>query len=628
MTRLQPAVAFRQMRALFGLGAAGGLTDEHLLEIFSTGQREAAEAAFATLAERHGPMVLRVCQGVLGDSHDVHDAFQATFLVLVRKAGSLWIRDSLGPWLHGVALRVATKAKVAAIRRQTHERRAAEAGEATCHGEYDGHASTLHEEIDKLPQKYRAPIVLCYLEGLTHEGAATALNWPVGTVRGRLARARDLLRTRLIRRGLVPSAATLGAILTAEGASAAPLSEPSIRTLLSLVAERSAGLAPAAVAALADGCLRMMTMARLKIATVLLLVAFAALGLAEAARTKSPGGDHRAVQAPLLARANADADGPAKPTPPESWPAGVEVKGRVVDHDGAAVAGADILLLGSEQLTVYANAGAKEGQVRSSIATQPANAAPSVKTDGQGRFSLRRSGSPANRIAVVSAQMLLWEVTRKEFADANNLLITLPKPVALTLHAEIPEKPAKQEFWMTGRLLNRVDWESDSVFYREIQVPNPGQRIVGSLPPAQYAIERINFTPQGRGSNLMTQCERRLLPIEPGKRVDVTFDRKIGRRIEGRVRGLENVKLRYAMVSIGFFGPEEQFSPGGKKSSLVTHFDVLSIGPDGRFATPLLPPNRYEFELSAMRATTPNQDGQSYDGERLDSWWNLCTQEG
>ena len=137
MARRQPAVATRHLSTLFDVGAIGGLTDRQLLEQFSTGHREMAEAAFTTLVERHGPMVMRVCRGVLGDSHDVQDTFQATFLVLVRKAGSLWVRDSLGPWLHGVAFRVATKAKVAAARRNAHERRAAEAAEARRGGEND-----------------------------------------------------------------------------------------------------------------------------------------------------------------------------------------------------------------------------------------------------------------------------------------------------------------------------------------------------------------------------------------------------------------------------------------------------------------------------------------------------------
>ena len=161
----QLAVASRHLSMLFDVGAIGRLTDRQLLEQFSTGHREMAEAAFTTLVERHGPMVMRVCRGVLGDSHDVHDTFQATFLVLVRKAGSLWVRDSLGPWLHGVAFRIATKAKVAAARRNAHERRAALAAEARQGREDDDALLDVHEEVDRLPSKYRAPIVLCYLEG-------------------------------------------------------------------------------------------------------------------------------------------------------------------------------------------------------------------------------------------------------------------------------------------------------------------------------------------------------------------------------------------------------------------------------------------------------------------------------
>jgi len=209
--------------------------------------------------------------------------------------------------------------------------------------------------------------------------------------------------------------------------------------------------------------------------------------------------------------------------------------------------------------------------------------------------------------------MLLWEVARKEVTDANDLVVTLPQPVGLTVRAEIPEKTGKQEFWAVGRLLNRVDWESDSLFYREILVPNPGERAVPALPPAQYAIERINFTTQDSQRNLMTPCERRLVQIKPGARADVRYDRKTGRKIEGRVRGLENAKLRYAFVTIGFLGPEEQTSPGGKPSRMLTHFDVIPVGPDGRFTTPPLPPNRYEFQLTAMHATTPNVSGQGYD---------------
>ncbi len=413
MESRRQSLALQHMRTLFGVGAVGGHSDTRLLEQFSTGHREAAEAAFAILVERHGPMVLRVCRGVLGDSPDVHDAFQATFLVLVRRAGSLWVRDSLGPWLHSVALRVATKATVAAARRRVHERRGAELADATRAESFtpDDVAPTLHDEIERLPGKYRAPIVLCYLEGQTHEGAAAALGWPVGTVRGRLARGRDLLRTRLVRRGVAPSLAASAAILSAEEATASPLSESLVQAVLSLAAERSAGVAPAAVAALADASLRMMTMAKLKIALIVVLLAFAAFGLTEVARARFA---HRLQEA--AAQAAPSSAKPAQAAPkdrPQTWPAGFEVRGRVVDHQGAPVAGADVLLLGSEKLTVYADPGPRKGAVRFSIAQQPANAAPSVKTDGQGRFSLKRPATPADRIAVVCEKMLLWEVAQR-----------------------------------------------------------------------------------------------------------------------------------------------------------------------------------------------------------------------
>src|SRR5262249_12014465 len=114
-----------RIRALFDDGVTAGLTDGQILERFATRRGEAAELAFGALVERHGPMVLRTCRGILRDEHDASDAFQATFLVLVLKGGSLWVKDSLGPWLHRVACRVAVRAKVAAIRRGEAERAAA-----------------------------------------------------------------------------------------------------------------------------------------------------------------------------------------------------------------------------------------------------------------------------------------------------------------------------------------------------------------------------------------------------------------------------------------------------------------------------------------------------------------------
>ena len=182
----------RQLGRLFGAGSAVGLTDGELLERFADRRDESAEAAFETILARHGGLVLTVCRQVLGDAHAAEDAFQATFLVLVRRAASLRVREqgSLGPWLHGVAYRIALKARQGAARRRTRERRAAMAAVETASDaiEHDELQALLHEEVNRLPAKYRAPVVLCYFEGRTHDEAAAALQWPVGTVRSRLSR--------------------------------------------------------------------------------------------------------------------------------------------------------------------------------------------------------------------------------------------------------------------------------------------------------------------------------------------------------------------------------------------------------------------------------------------------------
>ncbi len=217
--------ASRRIHALYSVGTFTGLSDGQLLERFATREGEAAELAFAALVERHGPMVLRVCRRSLGDAHDAQDAFQATFLVLARKAGSLRERGSVGNWLYGVASRVAMDARASSSRRRLHERRYAEQSDgAVAGGDPDRHdlEAVLHEELRRLPERYRAPVVLCHLEGLSHEEAALRLGCPVGTVRSRLARGRGRLKGRLARRGLAPTAGALTAALSGDALAAVP----------------------------------------------------------------------------------------------------------------------------------------------------------------------------------------------------------------------------------------------------------------------------------------------------------------------------------------------------------------------------------------------------------------------
>ena len=266
----------RGVRSLLDEGVVAAVSDGELLERYATSGGESAERAFATLVDRHGPMVLRVCRSVLGDEHAAQDAFQATFLVLARRARSLWVRDSIGPWLHGVAYRTSSCARNAAARRRFHERRATEwASREAGPTEADELAPILHQEVDRLPDRYRSAVVLCYLEGLTHEQAAERLGCPVGTVRSRLATGRDRLRRRLILRGMAPAGDALDRATTPEesaGMVPAVLAQAAVRNALIYAAKPAAGTVPAAVAALAEKGMKIMLIARLKTLTITLLL--------------------------------------------------------------------------------------------------------------------------------------------------------------------------------------------------------------------------------------------------------------------------------------------------------------------------------------------------------------------
>jgi RNA polymerase sigma factor (sigma-70 family) len=263
-------VSLKHLQTLYRVGAVGGLTDGQLLERFVAGHGEAAEAGFAALVERHGPMVLRVCRQILDDPHDAQDAFQATFLVLVRRAVSVRKSDSLACWLYGVARRVASRARADAARRRTFEQRVASTTGAgtVAEGECADPWAELHEEIARLPERYRVSVVLCYLEGLTAEAAARRLGCPRGTVLSRLSRARERLRERLTRRGLAVPAGLSAAGLSPDPARAevpAALAHSVVQAATWFAAGATgAGVVPASAAALTEGVLRMMVLTRLK----------------------------------------------------------------------------------------------------------------------------------------------------------------------------------------------------------------------------------------------------------------------------------------------------------------------------------------------------------------------------
>jgi len=268
--------SLKHLRVLFGGGTAVGLSDEELLRRYASAHDG---PAFEALVARYGPMVVATSRAVLRNHLDVEDAFQATFLVLARKAGSVRAGDALGGWLHRVAYRAAVQLNIEAKRRRRHDSEvlAMEIPDTTCPVLDFDVRSLLHAEIDRLPESQRLPIVLCDLEGLTYEQAAGRLHWTIPTLYHRLAKGRKRLRDRLIRRGM--TAVTV--------AAAMDLSPPSATAAVpaawaqAAVAAAAGGPIPAAVAGLAHALSRSLLITRLRIAfvTILAMAALASGGV-------------------------------------------------------------------------------------------------------------------------------------------------------------------------------------------------------------------------------------------------------------------------------------------------------------------------------------------------------------
>lgn len=272
MASVHTGSGLEAIERLFTTGTATAVGDTELLERFVS-QEDAA--AFEVLLYRHGPMVLRVCRRVLNDPNDVDDAFQATFLILVRRAASIRERTVLGTWLFGVARRVAVRARVNARRRNSREQSQGEPIAIDNRPEKRAETCELRalidDELERLPHKYRSPMVLCELEGQTHEQAAAQLRCPVGTVKSRLSRGRERLRARLIRRGVAPAVA-MASLLTDEPASAVPVAliKPTVRVATQFLAAR---VLPAGLACLMRGVTHSMIISQLKTAAVVTLAA-------------------------------------------------------------------------------------------------------------------------------------------------------------------------------------------------------------------------------------------------------------------------------------------------------------------------------------------------------------------
>jgi RNA polymerase sigma factor (sigma-70 family) len=390
------SMVVRQIGSLFEGGSVAGLSDRQLLDRFVSRRDVAGEAAFAALVARHGPMVLFVCRRVLGDHQHAEDTFQAVFLVLARRAQSLRDPDLLSRWLYGVALRTARKAKVRLARQRKKEHAQAmsgaksKSGVPTDRSVIDGEqAELLHDEIDRLPANFRLPIVLCYFEGLALDEAARRLHWPEGTVRSRLARARDELRRGLTRRGVVLSAAALAAVLDSKaawGSISAPLCDLTARAAREFMAGKAAtGAVSISAVALSREVLRSMLLQKLKLA-VLTLLLFGAIASGAGFVGQAVG--RQAGKPDLRQIVAASDDVIAKPAPGRMF-----VIGRVLDPAGKPVADATIV--------AYArNLGLENAPSAARRTQMPIG---DGRADGSGRFRIDAPRTSSSRHEAVGA---------------------------------------------------------------------------------------------------------------------------------------------------------------------------------------------------------------------------------
>ena len=313
MARVGSSALLPYLNTLFDVGVSGGLTDGQLLKRFVSRDLGMAESAFETLVARHGPMVHGVCRRILRNQHDADDAFQATFLVLVRRATNLQVADSLGGWLHEASRRIAMQARSSAARRSARELSVPgmESMEASAQDPDRGELlAIVDEEIARLPAKYRAAVILCDLEGLSHQEVARRLGCPVGTIESRLSRGRERLRIRLTRRGLASWASAIGGVLPA---GLAPVSVPRklVGGVLQAAFSTSAGRAltdfvPASVHALVAGSLKTMIETRIKVA--LFALAPLALGALGTTLGNPLGAREHAGQSNLAAQSDTKAE--------------------------------------------------------------------------------------------------------------------------------------------------------------------------------------------------------------------------------------------------------------------------------------------------------------------------------
>ncbi len=561
----------RQLGSLFEGGSAAGLSDRQLLERYIAGGRDpAGEAAFRALVGRHGPMVLGVCQQLLGDAQHAEDAFQAVFLVLAQKARSIRDPELLGNWLYGVALRTArcTRQQIARGRRREEGDMMRGPGAGSCvpaeptappadRSVIDREqAQAIHCEVDRLPRAFRLPIVLCYFEGLTLDEAARRLRCPAGTVGSRLARAREKLRVRLTRRGVALPAAMLTAVLVPRSTSASipPLLCDSTTWSAIQFAVGHAGVGgalSAPVVALAREVLRTMFFYKLKVAVLsLLVIATLATGTAYLTRSPATAEDElREAPKPQVAVKPVDSPRPA--------PGRMLILGRVLDPDGKPVQGAVV-----DVVTRF-----RAPQVGAEDDSKPwLTLLGQGQTDGAGRFRLDAPRTAASRVFVVNALAaapgygLGWAELNPDAEQPTaeiRLFAEQPLRVRLVDVAGAPAKGVEVQVLRIGRQTAEGQFDGVSIS----GIPPEGIR---AWPRAVTTDDqgRITLTGIGRGrDNKITlsvgdlRYARQNLQVDtalPAVADEITLALQSARIIEGRVVAADTGQpIPGAVISIG-----------------------------------------------------------------------------
>jgi RNA polymerase sigma factor (sigma-70 family) len=477
----------RHLESLFQGSSVAGLSDRQLLDRFTAARDPAGEAAFAALVARHGPMVLNICRQLLGDHHHAEDSFQAVFLVLARRAPSIRDPDLLGNWLYGVALRTASCAK-----QQLDRRRKKEEGDAVNHPGPGPSAETepifepadqtildreqaeaIHREIDRLPKSFRLPVVLCYFEGLTLDEAARRLRCPAGTLRSRLARARDKLRRALTRRGALVPAGAIATVLNSRAANASvssSLCEITTRTAIEFL---GGTIVSSAATDLSQRALRLIVVSRTRFTALSLLILAACAASAGFLAHTFPRRDETrmataARQEPVAAKSD---DLNRKAAPGRMF-----VVGRVLDPQGRPVPGATVAASARGKLSWRALG--MEGNFP--VVIGHANA------DGSGRFRLDAARTSSTRNDEFRA-LALAPGFGVGWADLD--------PDADQPVAEISLQP---EQVIKGRLLDLQGRPAQGVAVSVStieRVQGTGKSLRGELDGAFYWSQRVNELP-------------------------------------------------------------------------------------------------------------------------------------